>query len=139
VEIQAVIILSTNHRYIPQQTRAIPTRVVSSRFFSLQQWENLLRGSFRAIQMMLTHSADGTDDVAARWLCAKPARSVRRRGSGAGCDGARLVMGGTGALLLPSQARAPGSRRNLGAHAWFPPKVVASGTASKLSTFHLVQ
>jgi hypothetical protein len=76
-----------------------------------------------------THSADGTDDVAAQWLCARRARSVRRRGGGAGCDDARLVAGGTCGLLLPS----PGAR------VWFPPKVVASGKASKLSAFHLVQ
>jgi hypothetical protein len=57
-----------------------------------------------------THSADGTDDVAAQWLRARRARSVRRRGGGAGCDDARLVAGGTGGLLLPS----PGAR------VWFP-------------------
>jgi hypothetical protein len=74
-----------------------------------------------------THSADGTDDVAAQWLRARRARSVRWRGGGAGCDGARLVAGGTGGLLLPS----PGAR------VWFPPKVVGSGKASKLSAFHL--
>jgi hypothetical protein len=58
-----------------------------------------------------THSADGTDDVAAQWLRARRARSVRRRGGGAGCDDARLVAGGTGGLLLRLQARASGSRR----------------------------
>jgi hypothetical protein len=76
-----------------------------------------------------THGADGTDGVAAQWLRARPVRSVRRRGGGAGCDDARLVAGGTGGLLLPF----PGAR------AWFPPKVVARGTASNLSTFHLEQ
>jgi hypothetical protein len=76
-----------------------------------------------------THSADSTDDVAAQWLRARRARSVRRRGGGAGCDDARLVAGGTGGILLPS----PGTR------VWFPPKVIASGKASKLSAFHLVQ
>jgi hypothetical protein len=53
-----------------------------------------------------THSADGTDGVAAQWLRSRPARSVRRRGGGAGCDDARLVAAGTGGLLLPS----PGAR-----------------------------
>jgi hypothetical protein len=76
-----------------------------------------------------THSANGTDDVAAQRLRARRARSVRRRGGGAGCADAPLVAGGTGGLLLPS----PGAR------VWFPPKVVASGKASKLSAFHLVQ
>jgi hypothetical protein len=76
-----------------------------------------------------THSADGTDDVAAQWLRARRARSVRRRGGGAGCDDARLEAGGTGWLLLASPV----------ARVWFPPKVVASGKASKLSAFHLVQ
>jgi hypothetical protein len=60
-----------------------------------------------------THSADGTDDVAAQWLRARRARRVRRRGGGAGCDDARLVAGGTGGLMLPSS----------GARVWFPPKV----------------
>jgi hypothetical protein len=76
-----------------------------------------------------THSADGTDDVAALWLRARRARSVRRRGGGAGCDDARLVAGVTSGFLLPS----PGER------VWFPPNVVASRKASKLSAFHLVQ
>jgi hypothetical protein len=76
-----------------------------------------------------TPSADGTGDVAAQWLRARPARSVRQRSGGAGCADARLVADGTGGLLLPS----PGSR------VWFPPKVVANGMESKLSAFHLVQ
>jgi hypothetical protein len=76
-----------------------------------------------------THSGNGTDDVAAQWLLARRARSVRRRGGGAGCDDARLMAGGTSGLLLPS----PGAR------VWFPMKAVASGKASKLSAFHLGQ
>jgi hypothetical protein len=52
-EIQETTILPTNQRYILQQTRAVPTRVVPTRVFTLQQWENLLRGIFRATQMML--------------------------------------------------------------------------------------
>jgi hypothetical protein len=75
------------------------------------------------------HSADDTDGVAVQWLLARPAPSLRRRVAGAGCDDARLVAGGTGGLLPPS----------LGARVWFPPRVVASGKASKLSAFHLVQ
>jgi hypothetical protein len=58
-----------------------------------------------------THSADGTDDVAAQWLRARPARSVRRRGGGAGSDNARLEAGGTGGFCFRLQARASGSRR----------------------------
>jgi hypothetical protein len=76
-----------------------------------------------------THSADGTGDVAAQWLRARPARSVRQRSGEAGCGDTRLVAGGTGGFLLPS----PGSR------VWFPPKVVANGKASKLGAFHPVQ
>jgi hypothetical protein len=47
-----------------------------------------------------------TEDAAAQWLRARPARSVRRRGGGAGCDDARRVAVGTGGLLLPF----PGAR-----------------------------
>jgi hypothetical protein len=77
VEIQATIILPTNRSYILQQTRAVLTRVVPTRVFNLQQWENLLRGSFRATQM--TSSLPCLVHVSTRSLTSRRHRARTRK------------------------------------------------------------
>jgi hypothetical protein len=65
-----------------------------------------------------THSADGTDDVAARWLRAEGV-ATRRQG---GLRRAAGEGGGRARCCFRLMARAPGSRQNLRARAWFPSK-----------------